>query len=78
MKARIKYFGLIAEKLTQSEEQIELDFSGQVNIREFLEERHALLKNQVYKIAIDCKITDLLVESKEIVEIAVLPPFAGG
>ena len=78
MIAIVKYFGLLAEKAKMSEEQIDFDFSDQTDIREFLEERNPFLKNQTYKIAIDCKITNQLEDSKEFIEIAVLPPFAGG
>jgi len=55
MKANIKYFGMIAEKIGKTEESVDLDETSQSNLRPYFVQKYA-----------------------EFVEIALLPPFAGG
>ena len=78
MKLAVKYFGAIAEYLEMSEEHWELDVSGSMQVREVLESRHPGLKEFTYAVSVNRKLSDVLTDSEENVEIAVLPPFAGG
>ena len=78
MKLVVKYFGAIAEYLEMSEEQWEVDVSGSMQVREVLESRHPRLKEFTYAVSVNRKLNDVLTDSEENVEIAVLPPFAGG
>ena len=64
--------------LEMSEDQWEVDVSGSMQVREVLEARHPLLKEFTYAVSINRKLNDVLTDSEENVEIAVLPPFAGG
>lgn len=78
MKIRVLYFGLIAQKTGCTEEEVSLELKGNVNFREYFEEKYPTLKNQVYKIAVNQNITDFADIEDGINEIAFLPPFAGG
>ena len=78
MKVSVKYFGVTAEKLGLEYEEFEIVVETSCLAREILEKRHPGLKQSTYAVSIDRKMRDVLKESDEIVEIAVLPPFAGG
>lgn len=76
MKAKVKYFGMIAEKINQEEENIE--FNNGENVRQFMENKYPELKEMEFKIAINQELREELNENDQEIEIAVLPPFAGG
>lgn len=79
MKATIKYFGMIADKVKCEEETLEVNLENyNNNLRDFFEERHPEIKKTNYKIAVNQEFTDTIEETNESVEIALLPPFAGG
>jgi len=78
VKVSVKYFGLTAEKLGIESEEFEIVVESSCLVREMLEKRHPGLKQLTYAVSIDRKLSDVLEESDEIVELAVLPPFAGG
>ncbi len=77
MELSIKYFGLLAEITNCSEEN--LSFSGKTvsDLKEHLFQKHPTLKLNDFQIAQD---NELVENETEIIgiEIALLPPFAGG
>ena len=78
MKATVKYFGMIAEQLEKAHELITFEESMPINLRLYFEQRDPILKEINYKIAVNQNMTDVLNHTSEPVEIALLPPFAGG
>ena len=78
MTIDVKYFGMIAEKIGCSEENLDIPISNDFNLRTFFESKYTVLKQSEYKIAVNHQFTDSVKESTEIFEIALLPPFAGG
>lgn len=80
MKASIHYFGLIADKTGKSSELIDFDepTGTSVNLRLMFEKRFPSLSGSNYKIAVNQTISDELIIIDSHIEIALLPPFAGG
>ena len=78
MTVEVKYFGMIAEKIGCSQERLDLSISDDMNLRTFFESKYPVLKQSEYKIAVNHQFTDVINESSDILEIALLPPFAGG
>ena len=78
MKLEVKYFGMIAEKLCLSEESIEINFTEEFSLQEFFQSKYPVLTEMEYKIAIDQSFSTQLNGDENKVEIALLPPFAGG
>ncbi len=78
MTVDVKYFGMIAEKIGCSEQCLEIPIYGDFNLRSFFELKYSVLKESAYKIAVNHQFTDMVNESTEVFEIALLPPFAGG
>ena len=75
MKATVKYFGMIAEKIGCVEEVLEMD---KENLRNYFETKYPEIKGMNYKIAVNQVLTDVLQKNNGRTEIALLPPFAGG
>ena len=78
MKISVKYFGVIAEKIGFSSEEIEIEVSEKLDLRAFFNQKHPEIKEITYKIAINQEITDFLELTENQIEVALLPPFAGG
>jgi molybdopterin synthase sulfur carrier subunit len=78
MKANIKYFGMIAEKIGKSEESVDLDEKNQSNLRNYFVQKYTFLNEMDYQIAVNQNLTEVIDNTSEFVEIALLPPFAGG
>ncbi|MCB0477841.1 MAG: MoaD/ThiS family protein [Crocinitomicaceae bacterium] len=78
MTVKILYFGMIAEKVGVSEEAIQSNFSDKESIKEYLEERFEFLCSMQYQLAINQSLTDELDANSDQIEVALLPPFAGG
>lgn len=77
MKLNLKYFGLISEITNCSEEN--LSFSGTTvsDLKEQLFQKYKGLENQNFQIAQNNELAENETEITGI-EIALLPPFAGG
>ncbi len=77
MNLTIKYFGLISEITNCSEEQMEFSGKTILDLKEQLFQKHPILKLKDFQIAQD---NELVENETEItgLEIALLPPFAGG
>jgi len=78
MKANIKYFGMIAEKIGKTEESVDLDETSQSNLRPYFVQKYSILNEMNYQIAVNQTLTEEIDANAEFVEIALLPPFAGG
>lgn len=78
MKANIKYFGMIAEKIGKSEESVDLDEKNQSDLRNYFVQKYPFLNDMDYQIAVNQNLTEVIDNNTEFVEIALLPPFAGG
>ena len=78
MKANIKYFGMIAEKIGKSEESVDLDEKHQSDLRNYFVQKYTFLNDMDYQIAVNQTLTEVIDTNTEFVEIALLPPFAGG
>lgn len=78
MKANIKYFGMIAEKIGKTEETVDIEFNEQLNLRDYFIKKYPELIEMNYQIAVDKKLTETINSNSESAEIALLPPFAGG
>jgi len=77
MIVTIKYFGLIAEITKCSEEQMEFSGKTVLELKEQLFQKYPILKHKNFQIAQN---NELVENETEItgIEIALLPPFAGG
>ncbi len=74
-----RYFGMIAEQLDKTEENIPLEaFRSEVDLRNFFEQRYPVLSSMSYLIAVDQELAETLNPDQKPAEIALLPPFAGG
>lgn len=78
MKVNVKYFGMIAEKIQCQNESLDVEFTGQIHLRDFFLEKYPALKEMNFQIAVNQELNEIMKESTESVEIALLPPFAGG
>jgi sulfur-carrier protein len=79
MKIKIQYFGLIADKIGYSIEEFLIPTSSEnVNVRNLLISRYPILAGLTYKIAINSELKEEITPLVSDVNIAVLPPFAGG
>lgn len=78
MKANIKYFGIIAEKMGKLEESVDLDEKNQSDLRSYFIQKNPFLNEIDYQIAVNQTLTEVIDTKTEFVEIALLPPFAGG
>lgn len=67
---------MIAEKLETLEEILEMS-NETTNVRNYILNRYPELKNMSFSIAIDHELQDEIVNGNAL-EIALLPPFAGG
>lgn len=78
MQLTIKYFGMLAEATSTTEEVLETKICSVFELVKTLKHQHPKLANTNFKIAVDQQLTDLNFIIKTNAEIALLPPFAGG
>ncbi len=69
---------MIAEIVNCSCEIIQLDYYKSCNFRHIIEEKYPEVAKVEYKIAINQQLTDIIETNHNELEIALLPPFAGG
>jgi molybdopterin converting factor small subunit len=74
---KLKYFGMIAEAIEKSEEEISLT-KDITTLTTELELKYPKLKDLNYKFAVNQSLVKGNFELKVNDEIALLPPFAGG
>ncbi len=79
MKIRLRYFGMIAERLGKTAEEVEWEGSpNPIDPRAWLLTLHPVLSEMSWKVAVDQEIVDGTCFLRASSEIVVLPPFAGG
>lgn len=78
MKLNVTYFGMIAEIVDCTCETIHIDYDKNCNFRHFIEDKYPEVAKIEYKIAINQELTDIIETDQNEIEIALLPPFAGG
>jgi molybdopterin synthase sulfur carrier subunit len=77
-RAHIKYFGQIAEFTAKTSEVVSTEANTLAHLLTQLNQTYPGLSDQEFKVAVDHEITDVNVKLTKDVEIALLPPFAGG
>ena len=79
MKIKVRYFAQIAEKVGRSNEEIELsDGSTSSVLLEQLKLKYSGLGDMHFKLAVDHNLVQVETDLYDGVEVALLPPFAGG
>ncbi len=78
MILQLKYFGMIAEAVGKSEEQLEFTGNTVQELAVVLKESYPKLSELNYKFALNQTLVEQKEEISENDEIALLPPFAGG
>jgi len=77
-KVHLKYFGQIAEFTGKTSELLSFESGSITQLITHLEKNYPGLTDQDFKVAVDQEITDKNKTITKDVEIALLPPFAGG
>lgn len=77
-KVHLKYFGQIAEFTGKTSELLSFESGCITQLITHLEKNYPGLTDQDFKVAVDQEITDKNKTITKDVEIALLPPFAGG
>lgn len=79
MKLRLRYFGLIADRLGKTSEEVEWEGNrSHVDVRSWLLDLHPELDEMTWKVAVNQEIVEGSCNLQESSEIVLLPPFAGG
>lgn len=79
MALQMKYFGMVAQALGRAEEQRAIDGLADTEaLRQRLIEECPNLANIPFNIAVDCTLAQTPIALQDDMEIALLPPFAGG
>ena len=78
MKIKLLYFAQVSEKLGLSSEEISFDGSNSDELVKLLNEKYPILNDLKFKVAVDQTLINTTTELKDGVEVALLPPFAGG
>lgn len=77
-KVHLKYFGQIAEFTGKTSEALSFESGSITQLLTNLEKNYPGLTGQDFKVALDQEITDKNKIITKDVEVALLPPFAGG
>lgn len=76
---KVLYFGMIADALGMTEEEISFDDSpNEINLKSFFNSHHEQLASMNYSVAVNQEFQEKVIINDIIKEIAILPPFAGG
>ena len=79
IKVEIRYFGMIAEAVSLTNEEILLEEESSTDaVLEYLYKKYAALKEKRFEVALNQKIITKNELITSACEIAILPPFAGG
>ncbi|MBG6131816.1 molybdopterin synthase sulfur carrier subunit [Aquimarina sp. EL_43] len=78
MQLTIKYFGMLAEATTTNEEYLQTEVCSVSQLVKKLKNQYPKLDNTDFKVAIDQQLVDQSHIINSEVEVALLPPFAGG
>lgn len=78
MNIRVKYYGMVAERIGKTEEVLRLhDHADSAYLKSILDSEYKL-GDLSYKIAVNFKVNRNSMRIEENDEVAILPPFAGG
>ncbi len=69
---------MIAETIGKNTEQLNVEVKDSINLKDVFENKYQQLKKMDYKIAINQQLNNILNKKQTNVEVALLPPFAGG
>lgn len=75
---KMKYFGMLAERLGKDEELLQTSAANLLELKQELEAQQWLLGQLPYRMAVNQKMSQESTELTTGDEIALLPPFAGG
>ncbi|WP_024768114.1 MoaD/ThiS family protein [Aquimarina macrocephali] len=78
MQLTIKYFGMLAEATTINEEHLQTEVCSVSQLIKKLKNQYPKLDNADFKVAINQQLVDQSHIINSEVEVALLPPFAGG
>jgi len=78
MQLTIKYFGMLAEATSISEEKVQTDVCTVVQLLDKLKQQYPKLNDNYFKVAVNQKLVAPNHKITSEAEIALLPPFAGG
>lgn len=79
IRVRIRYFGMIAEKMGGPDGYLEIPGDGKdCDIREVVALSHPVLAQTAWKVAVDQTVVHGRCDVHERSEIVLLPPYAGG
>lgn len=79
MMVKVLYFGMIADTLSKTEEEIQMDITqDEINLKSFFNSRYPQLESLNYSVAVNQEFKEKITIDNTIKEIALLPPFAGG
>ncbi len=78
MTLDVKYFGMIAEWVGSSENELEFSGITVADLKSQLEGSYSELKGISFQVAVNHQIAPMDQELNENDELAIMPPFAGG
>lgn len=79
MALHMKYFGMVAQALGRTEEERHIDgLTDTQALRERLIQEYPALSDIPFKIAVDSTLAQTPATLRDDMEIALLPPYAGG
>ncbi len=78
MQLTIKYFGMLAEATSTAEERLQTDICSVADLLKKLKNQYPKLHDKDFKVAINQELVNNNYMINNEVEVALLPPFAGG
>lgn len=78
MNIQLKYFGMLAEIAGKETEELTAEVRTAGDIRKWVENRYAGIKEVNFSIAIDQQLSEEATKLHEHAEVALFPPYAGG
>ncbi len=78
MQLTIKYFGMLAEATSITEEQLQTEACSVSDLLKKLKNQYPKLNDKDFKVAINQELVNNNYRIDNEVEVALLPPFAGG
>lgn len=79
MTIKVNYYGMLAEIVGKTSEELDFPLSDQgLLLKPYFETKYPKLHEMNYKIAVNQQFTEELDTKRNVSEIALMPPFAGG
>ena len=76
-KVTVRYYGMLAERLSIETEELELP-TGEIDLRDFFLKMHPDLAPYTFSTAVDLEYMNTLPHQAQPQKIDIMPPFAGG